>query len=58
MLADRSVVIRRQMEETYPVTRQARVTYTGRGYQDGYAQGQRADIGASRLGRRKALSRA
>jgi hypothetical protein len=58
VLADRSVVIRRQMEEAYPVTRQARVTYTGRGYQDGYAQGQRADIGASRLARRKALSRA
>jgi hypothetical protein len=49
VLADRSVVIRRQMEQAYPVTRQARITYTGRGYQDGYAQGQRADIGASRV---------
>jgi uncharacterized protein DUF2786 len=57
VLADRSVVIRRQVEEAYPVTRQARITYTGRGYQDGYAQGQRADIGAGRLARRKALSR-
>jgi hypothetical protein len=58
VLADRSIVIRRQMEEAYPVTRQARITYTGRGYQDGYAQGQRADIGTTRLARRKALSRA
>jgi hypothetical protein len=44
------------MEEAYPVTRQGRITYTGRGYQDGYAQGQRADIGAARLGGRKALA--
>jgi len=57
VLADRSVVIRRQMEDAYPVTRQARITYSGRGYQDGYAQGQRADIGSSRLARRKELSR-
>jgi Protein of unknown function (DUF2786) len=56
VLADRSVVIRRQMEEAYPVTRQARVTYTGNGYRDGYAKGQQADIGNARLARRKALT--
>ena len=58
VLADRSVVIRRQMEEAYPVTRQARITYTGNGYRSGYAQGQRADIGSTRIGRKRALSRA
>jgi hypothetical protein len=56
VLADRSVVIRRQMEQAYPVTRQARVTYTGNGYRAGYAKGQQADIGNARIARRKALS--
>jgi hypothetical protein len=50
VLADRSVVIRRNMEQAYPVTRQARVTYTGNGYRDGYAKGQQADVGATRVG--------
>jgi Protein of unknown function (DUF2786) len=49
VLADRSLVIRRQVEHAYPVTRKAKVTYSGSGYRDGYAQGQRADIGTSRL---------
>jgi hypothetical protein len=31
------------------VTRKTRVTYTGSGYQAGYAEGQRADIGTARL---------
>ena len=57
VLADRAVVIRRQLEEAYPVTRKTRITYSGRGYSAGYAQGQRADIGHSRLGRTRALSR-
>jgi len=35
----------------YPMTRRSRVTYSGSGYGSGYAQGQRADIGTSRLGR-------
>jgi len=56
VLADRSVVIRRNVEQAYPVTRQARVTYTGNGYRDGYAKGQQADIGHSKLGSKKALS--
>jgi hypothetical protein len=58
VLADRALVIRRQLEQAYPVTRRTRVTYSGRGYSDGYAQGQRADIGSRRVGSAKALSRA
>ena len=58
VLADRAVVIRRQLEQEYPVTRRTRITYSGRGYSDGYAQGQRADIGNRRVGSTKALSRA
>lgn len=58
VLADRSVVVRRQIEEAYPVTRQARITYSGNGYRAGYAQGQQADIGSTRLGKKKrALTR-
>jgi hypothetical protein len=49
VLADRALVIRRNAEQAYPLTRTARVTYSGTGYRDGYVQGQRADIGGSRL---------
>ncbi len=49
VLADRSLVIRQQVERAYPVTRKARVTYSGSGYRDGYSEGQRADLGGSRL---------
>ncbi len=49
VLADRSLVVRRQVEQAYPVTRKARVTYSGSGYRDGYERGQRADIGTTRL---------
>jgi hypothetical protein len=57
-LADRTLIIRRNVEQAYPVTRTARVTYSGSGYRDGYAQGQRADIGSRRIpaGRGKALT--
>jgi len=51
VLADRSLIIRQQVESAYPVTRKARVTYSGSGYRDGFSQGQRADIGTSRLAR-------
>jgi hypothetical protein len=51
VLADRAAVIRAQAEREYPVTRTARVTYSGTGYRDGYAEGQRADIGTTRLTR-------
>jgi hypothetical protein len=51
VLADRAQVIRGEAERAYPLTRTARVTYSGSGYRDGYAQGQRADIGSGRLTR-------
>ena len=51
VLADRAQVIRGEAERAYPLTRTARVTYSGSGYRDGYAQGQRADIGTGRLTR-------
>src|SRR5499427_1658739 len=58
VLADRALIVRRQVEQAYPITRQARVTYSGSGYRDGYAQGRRADIRSARLhaGRGKALT--
>ena len=58
VLADRAQVIRGKVEQEYPVTRTARVTYSGSGYGAGYAQGQRADIGARRMAARggRALS--
>jgi len=49
VLADRALVIRRNIEQAYPVTRKSQVTYSGSGYSAGYTQGQRADIGATRL---------
>jgi hypothetical protein len=49
VLADRSLIIRKQVDDAYPVTRKARVTYSGSGYRDGFAQGQRADIGTTRV---------
>ncbi len=50
MLADRSVVIRNNLETAYPVTRRTRITYSGRGYASGYAKGQQANIGGTGLG--------
>ena len=60
VLADRSHVVRAEAERAYPLTRTARVTYSGSGYRDGYAEGQRADIGTGRVtrGRGRALTRA
>ncbi len=51
VLADRSLVIRQNVAQAYPVTRTARVTYSGSGYGDGYEQGKRADIGTGKVGR-------
>jgi len=51
VLADRALVIRRNIARAYPVTRRSRVTYSGNGYGAGYAEGQRADIGGSRIRR-------
>ncbi|HTZ90760.1 MAG TPA: DUF2786 domain-containing protein [Streptosporangiaceae bacterium] len=53
VLADRSLVIRQNVAQAYPVTRTARVTYTGSGYADGYEQGKRADIGTGKVGRQR-----
>jgi len=51
VLADRSMTIRNNAQQAYPRTRQARVTYTGNGYSDGYREGQKADIGGGKLRR-------
>ncbi|MGH3395260.1 MAG: DUF2786 domain-containing protein [Streptosporangiaceae bacterium] len=51
VLADRALVIRRNMEAEYPVTRTARMTYSGTGYGAGFAKGQQADLGTRRVAR-------
>jgi hypothetical protein len=60
VLADRALVIRANVEREYPVTRTARLTYSGTGYGAGYAKGQQADIGSRRVGQPagRALTRA
>jgi hypothetical protein len=37
------------VQQAYLVTRTAKVTYSGSGYGSGYAKGQQADLGGSRL---------
>jgi len=54
VLADRSLVVRRQVATAYPRLRKARVTYSGGGYGDGYREGQKADIGSGKLRSRTA----
>ncbi|MCL2583429.1 MAG: DUF2786 domain-containing protein [Streptosporangiales bacterium] len=54
VLADRSLVVRRQVQQAYPRTRKTRVTYSGGGYRDGYAEGQKADIGSTKIRSRAA----
>ena len=54
VLADRSLVVRRQVATAYPRLRKARVTYSGAGYGDGYREGQKADIGGGKLRSRAA----
>jgi hypothetical protein len=49
VLADRNLVIAAAVQQEYPSTRTARLTYSGTGYGAGYAQGQRADIGSRRV---------
>jgi len=51
VLAERSQVVRHQVGQAYPVTRTSRVSYSGSGYGAGYRQGERADIGTTRLRR-------
>jgi Protein of unknown function (DUF2786) len=50
VLADRSLVVNSAVNTAYPKTRKTRVTYSGNGYADGYRQGQKADIGGSKVG--------
>jgi hypothetical protein len=45
------MTIRSKAQQAYPRTRQTRVTYTGNGYADGYREGQKADIGSTKLRR-------
>ena len=54
VLADRSLVVRRQVSAAYPRLRKTRVTYSGGGYGDGYREGQKADIGSQKLRSRAA----
>jgi hypothetical protein len=52
VLASRAEVVGRLAEEAYPLTRETRVTFEGTGYQDGYREGGKADIGGARLAQR------
>ena len=54
VLADRSLVVRRQVAAAYPRLRKTRVTYSGGGYGEGYREGQKADIGSVKLRSRAA----
>jgi hypothetical protein len=54
VLADRSLVVRRQVAAAYPRLRKTRVTFSGSGYGDGYREGQQADIGGPKLRSRSA----
>lgn len=53
VLADRSQVIKAAVHREYPVTRQARTTYSGTGYGAGYEKGQRADLGTGQVRNRQ-----
>lgn len=50
VLVSRDAAVKKLMSDAYPVTRKIKITYSGRGYRDGYAKGQTADIGQSRVG--------
>ena len=54
VLADRSLVVRRQVAAAYPRLRKTRLTYSGGGYRNGYREGQKADIGGAKLRSRPA----
>jgi Protein of unknown function (DUF2786) len=49
VLADRRQVVKRAIDQAYPLTRKTRLTYSGNGYGTGYAKGQQADLGGPRL---------
>jgi hypothetical protein len=54
VLADRSLQVKHAVNGTYDKLRTARITYSGTGYRDGYAKGQRANLGGTGVGRRTA----
>jgi hypothetical protein len=56
VLADRALTVRRQAEQAYPRTRKTRVTYSGNGYQAGYREGEKADIGGAKVRARSATA--
>ena len=56
VLADRAITVRLQAQQAYPRTRATRITYSGNGYGAGYAEGQNADIGSTKVGRHSAPS--
>ena len=56
VLADRAMTVRRHAEKAYPRTRKTRVTYSGNGYQAGYREGQKADIGGAKVRSRSAAA--
>ena len=56
VLADRAMTVRRHAEQAYPRTRRTRVTYSGNGYQAGYREGQKADIGGAKVRARSATA--
>jgi hypothetical protein len=51
VLASREQVISGRANAAYPVTRKAKITYSGSGYRDGYDKGNRADIGGTHVDR-------
>jgi Protein of unknown function (DUF2786) len=58
VLADRRVVIKRNLDQEYPQIRKTRLTYSGNGYSSGYAKGQQANLGGTsvRGGGQRALA--
>jgi Protein of unknown function (DUF2786) len=44
VLASREAQITAELRNAYPVTRRTRITYSGRGYSDGYRKGEQANI--------------
>lgn len=51
-IIDRTVAVKTNVSQAYPRLKKKRVTYSGNGYGDGHAAGQRADIGGAKVGQR------
>lgn len=50
VLVNREVAVKNAYKAAYPRTTSHKLTYSGTGYGQGYREGQRADIGGSKLG--------